>query len=151
VQIQIEIENQLDERDRRLIDEGLDIFNVSKAGPDHARDLWITARDEQGGLVGGLKGRTFYSWLFIDWLWVSPSARGQGFGFQLLAEAENAAQQRDCIGAYVDTFSFQAPGFYRRNGYEEFGRIDGLPPGHACIWLKKSFQELPPQGLLSGR
>jgi hypothetical protein len=42
------------------------------------------------------------------------------------------------VGAYLYTFSFQAPHFYRRRGYEEFGRIDGLPPGHTCIWLKKS-------------
>lgn len=142
LQIRIEIENQPDEHDRRLIDEGLDIFNALKAGPDNAQDLWIMARANDGGLVGGLKGRTFYGWLFIDWLWVSPTARGQGVGVQLLAMAEHAAQKRQCIGAYVDTFSFQAPDFYRRNGYEEFGRIAELPPGHACIWLKKTFREM---------
>lgn len=71
--------------------------------------------------------------MFIDWLWVSPAARGQGAGIRLLNKAENAARERGCIGAYVDTFSFRAPDFYRRYGYEEFGRIDGLPPGHACV------------------
>ncbi|MFB9950163.1 GNAT family N-acetyltransferase [Rhizobium puerariae] len=141
LQIRIEIESQPDEHDRRLIDEGLDIFNFAKAGPDNAQDLWIMARDDDGGLLGGLKGRTFYAWLFIDWLWVSPAARGQDVGVRLVAKAEDAARERRCIGAYVDTFSFQAPDFYRRNGYEEFGRIDGLPPGHACIWLKKTFGE----------
>ncbi|MCL6707962.1 GNAT family N-acetyltransferase [Pseudomonas sp. R2.Fl] len=139
--IRIEIEAEPDEQDRRLIDEGLDIFNASKAGPDNGQDLWVIARDSDDSLMGGLKGRTFYQWLFIDWLWVSPAARSHGVGLQLLMKAETAARERQCVGAYVDTFSFQAPDFYRRNGYEEFGRIDGLPPGHACIWLKKTFQE----------
>ncbi|OLP44425.1 GNAT family N-acetyltransferase [Rhizobium oryziradicis] len=143
MQVKVDVESQPDEYDQRLIDNGLDIFNASKAGPDNARDLWVMARESEGNLLGGLKGRTFYDWLFIDWLWVSPAARGQGLGAKLLAKAEQEAQQRKCVGAYVDTFSFQAPDFYLQKGYEEFGRIAGLPPGHFCIWLKKSFQVLP--------
>lgn len=139
--IHVEIESLPSEDVQRLIDKGLDTFNSEKAGPDNAEDLWIIARDSASTPQGGLKGRTYYSWLFIDWLWLSPVARGHGIGMQLLMRAENAARERGCIGAYVDTFSFQAPSFYRQNGYEEFGRIDGLPPGHACIWLKKIFEE----------
>ncbi|WP_097139760.1 GNAT family N-acetyltransferase [Rhizobium subbaraonis] len=141
LQLRVEIEEQPDEQERRLIDEGLDTYNSAHAGPDSAQDIWAIARDDHGDLVGGLKGRTFYAWLFIEWLWVSPAARGQGLGAQLLAKAEDAARKRKCIGAYVDMYSFQAPDFYRRNGYEEFGRIDGLPLGHACIWLRKMLGE----------
>ncbi|WP_233284893.1 GNAT family N-acetyltransferase [Agrobacterium tumefaciens] len=137
--IDVEVERSPSEDTRRLIDEGLDTYNAEKAGPDNAEDLWIIARDDDRNPCGGLKGRTFYSWMFIDWLWVSPSVRGGGIGERLLVKAERVAQERGCIGAYVDTFSFQAPDFYRQSGYEEFGRIDGLPPGHACIWLKKTF------------
>ncbi len=135
----IEIENSPDKEVQRLIDEGLDAFNAERAGPEHAEDLWVIAREDDGSLCGGLKGRSSYSWLFIDWLWVSASTRGKGIGGHLLAKAEEAARERGCLGAYVDTFSFQAPDFYRRNGYEEFGRIEGFPLGHACIWLKKKF------------
>jgi len=137
--IRIEIESQPDERDQRLIDEGLDIFNFAKAGPDNPQDLWIMARDANGRLIGGLKGRSSYAWLFIDWLWVSSETRGQGVGVKLMQKAESAALERQCVVAYVSTFSFQAPNFYRRIGYEDFGRIDGFPAGHACIWLKKTF------------
>jgi ribosomal protein S18 acetylase RimI-like enzyme len=139
--IHVELERLPSDDVQRLIDEGLDVFNAEKAGPDNAEDLWVIARDGKGNVQGGLKGRTFYSWLFIDWLWLSPAARGQRIGVRLLSQAERAAQERGCIGAYVDTFSFQAPDFYRNNGYEEFGRIEGLPPGHACIWLKKTFEQ----------
>ncbi|WP_200925541.1 hypothetical protein [Rhizobium sp. Leaf262] len=75
--IRIEIESQPDERDQRLIDEGLDIFNFAKVGPDNPQDLWIMARDANGRLIGGLKGRSSYAWLFIDWLWVSSETRGR--------------------------------------------------------------------------
>lgn len=129
-----------DEETRRLIDEGLDHYNASKAGVDDARDLWIVARGDDGTAQGGLKGRTYYSWLFIDWLWVAPTRREEKLGTRLLQQAEQTARERGCVGVYVDTFSFQAPHFYERQGYHEFGRIEGLPPGHACIWLRKSLE-----------
>jgi GNAT superfamily N-acetyltransferase len=135
------MEKAPDEEARRLIGEGLDAYNASKAGPDgseNLEDLWVIARDANGAVQGGVKSRTSYSWLFIDWLWVAPSRRGEGLGVRLLQHVEDAARDRDCVGAYLYTFSFQAPHFYQRQGYEEFGRIDGLPPGHRCIWLKKS-------------
>ncbi|MCJ8142368.1 GNAT family N-acetyltransferase [Ancylobacter sp. A5.8] len=129
---------------RALIDRGLDAFNDTKAGPAAKRELWVISRGgDEGGTQGGLRGHTYYGWLFIDWLWVSPAARGEGIGAKLLAAAEAEARRRGCIGAYVDTFSFQAPEFYTRRGYEEFGRIEDFPPGHACVWLKKTF-EAPP-------
>jgi ribosomal protein S18 acetylase RimI-like enzyme len=138
LQVRIDIEDQPDLNDQQLIDKGLDVYNFAIAGPDDAQDLWVVARDEFGRLLGGLKGRTVYGWLFIDWLWVSSETRGQGAGQQLLRKAESAAVERQCVGAYVSTFSFQAPEFYCKNGYEEFGRIEGFPVAHACIWLKKT-------------
>jgi hypothetical protein len=36
----------------------------------------------------------------------------------------------------VDTFSFQAPEFYRKLGFREFGRID-YPPEHQRIFFQK--------------
>ena len=78
--------------------------------PDSSEDLWVIARAKDGNVSGGLKGRTFYSWLFIDWLWVSSLARGQGIGGHLLARAEGAACERGRV-RLRGTFSFQAPGY----------------------------------------
>jgi GNAT superfamily N-acetyltransferase len=134
----VKIEDTADEATRRILDDGLDTYNTGKTGgPSNAEDLWVIARDTNGATLGALKAKTFYSWIFIDLLWVSPSARGGGVGSLLMDQAEATARERGCIGAYVDTFSFQAPDFYRRRGYEEFGRLEQLPPGHACIWLRK--------------
>jgi len=52
--------------------------------------------------------------------------------------AEAAARAQGCRGAYLDAFTFQAPKFYERLGYQEFGRLDDFPPGHARIWFTKA-------------
>lgn len=135
--IRIAIEDAPEREVRERIDAGLDDDNLSRAGPYGARDVWVLARDTDDEVCGGLKGSMSYRWLFIDWLWVSPQRRGEGLGSALLEKAEAGARDRGCIGAYVDTYSFQAPDFYRAHGYEEFGRLEDMPPGHACIWLKK--------------
>lgn len=122
-----------------LIGEGLDEYNIAKGGPYNHEELWIVARGDDGVVQAGLKANTGYAWMFVDWLWVRPGSRKSGLGTQLLAKAEDVARQRGCLGAYLETFTFQAPDFYKRLGYKEFGRIDDYPPGHATIWLKKSF------------
>lgn len=120
-----------------LIGDGLDAYNLEKAGPPDEAMLWIVARDEDGSVAGGLKGKSQYSWLYVDWLWVRADRRGQGIGSRLLAEAEAEARTRGCAGLYLASSSFQAPDFYRRAGYSEFGRIDGFPPGQALVFLLK--------------
>ncbi|TQF79739.1 GNAT family N-acetyltransferase [Elioraea sp. Yellowstone] len=121
------------------ISDGLTAFNERAAGPAEARPVWVVARAEDGQVVGGLRGITFWRWLFVAWLWVEEGRRGQGIGAALLRAAEDEARRRDCLGAFVDTYGFQAPGFYARQGYREFGRLDDLPPGGVRIWLARRF------------
>ncbi|MFE0014639.1 GNAT family N-acetyltransferase [Mesorhizobium sp. NPDC059054] len=137
--VMLTVSAEVDEDIADMIGEGLDEYNIAKGGPYNHQELWILARDDDGSVLGGLKGNTGYSWMFVDWLWVSPENRKGGLGSQLLAKAEAIARERGCLGAYLETFSFQAPEFYKRHGFQEFGRIDDYPPGHATIWLKKQF------------
>ena len=44
--------------------------------------------------------------------------------------AEEEAGKRGAKQAYLDTFSFQVPGFYQKLGYEIFGKLDDFPAGH---------------------
>lgn len=120
-----------------LIGDGLDEYNAVHAGPHNQEDLWIVARDEKGLVQGGLKGTTEYSWLFVDWLWVDLSERRRGIGALLLDKAEDIARERGCVGSYLGSRTFQAPDFYKRRGYQEIGRVEDFPPGHALVWLTK--------------
>jgi len=55
----------------------------------------------------------------------------------LRAEAE--ARARGCIGIWLNTFSFQARGFYEKLGFTLIGQIDDYPVGHQRFFLQKRF------------
>jgi GNAT superfamily N-acetyltransferase len=99
-------------------------YNESKTGPSGFALLAVTLDDAQTGqLIGGLWGRTVYDWLFVEFLFVPEHLRGRGFGTTLLQRAEETAIARGCIGVCLDTFDFNAPGFYRKLGYEAFAAL----------------------------
>jgi ribosomal protein S18 acetylase RimI-like enzyme len=115
----------------------LNAYNVEHVGPANHVPLWLFARDPEGKVQGGVRGQTYWSWCTIDVLSVAKPYRRQGIGSRLLAKAEEIARARGCVGIRLDTTSFQAPSFYRRNGYTEFGRIEDYPPGHSRLWFMK--------------
>jgi GNAT superfamily N-acetyltransferase len=95
---------------------------------------------ETAETLGGLWGWTSFSFLHIDLLYIPESMRRAGLGRRLVNQAEEEAIQRGCHGAWLDTFSFQARGFYERLGYTVFGSIEDYPPGHSRFFLKKTFE-----------
>ena len=88
-------------------------------------------------MVGGLYGKISYGWMFIELLSVPESMRTQGMGSRLMLAAEELAREKGCAGIWLDTFSFQAPGFYRKLGFSEFGHIAEYPPGHTRHFFQK--------------
>ena len=132
-------ETEPDKATAHAISNGLDAYNNSAVPGGDWKSLWIVGRDGAGTVQAGLRGVTAFNWLFVEWLWVAEPFRRQGVGSQLLSGAEAIARERRCSSSYLDTFSFQAPEFYKRqHGYEEFGRLEDFPPGHARIWLRKA-------------
>lgn len=115
----------------------LETYNDEAGGPDADRPLALVLRDADGGVQGGLWGRSYWRWLFVELLVVAPACRGQGLGRRLMAAAEAEARARDCVGIWLDTFSFQAPDFYAGLGFREFGRIPEYPPGRVRHFLLK--------------
>ncbi|MEU6226253.1 GNAT family N-acetyltransferase [Streptomyces sp. NPDC047042] len=100
--------------------------------------LHVWALDEEGDLAGGLVGHTWTTWLHVTYLWVDARHRGAGLGSRLLAEAERVAQEeRACDHARLETWDFQAPDFYRKQGYEVVCVIPDYPPGVTEYTLTK--------------
>lgn len=98
--------------------------NTARGGPSGHKNIAIVARDsDTGEASSGVWGSILYGWLFIELLYVAESARGQGFGSHLLTSVENAAREQGCIGVWLSSYAFQAPGFYEKNGYEAFGEL----------------------------
>jgi GNAT superfamily N-acetyltransferase len=119
----------------------LSAFNVAASGENSQRGLSIEARLDDGELVGGLTGWTWGTCAGVEMLWVAQAHRGDGWGARLMAAAEEAATSRGCVQVLVSSFTFQAPDFYRRLGYSEFARSEGLPAdGHADVHFRKQLQ-----------
>jgi GNAT superfamily N-acetyltransferase len=112
-------------------------YNVATAAIDTSRDVAIWLHDARGSLMGGIVGTIWGHCVEIKYLWVHPSLRGKGYGCRLLQTLEQEARAQQCHAAILDTYSFQAPGFYQRLGYEIFGVIDGYPRGYQKVFLKK--------------
>jgi ribosomal protein S18 acetylase RimI-like enzyme len=115
----------------------LEEYNNSRTGKDEYKFLLLTVDDEAGKLTAGLYARIHYSWMFIDSLWVAEKARGRGLGTKLLEQAEEQARRHGCHSVWLDTFSFQAPDFYRKQGYENFGELPSYPAEHRRYFLSK--------------
>jgi GNAT superfamily N-acetyltransferase len=112
-------------------------YNEDAVGYGDQARVAAFARDEDGDIVGGVFGSTYWDWLEISLLWVREDLRGQGIGSRLLKAAEAAGVERGCHHAMLDTFSFQSPTFYRKHGYEVFGEIDGFAGAHTRYYLQK--------------
>jgi GNAT superfamily N-acetyltransferase len=134
--LRLDVQDAPADADVEVLPNGLEAFNESRwPGHQKWRPLAVFARERET-IVAGLAGETYSGWLFIRYLWVSDALRGKGIGPALMDGAETRALERGCHSAWVDTFSFQAPGFYRRLGYEPFGELD-YPPDFKRIFLQK--------------
>jgi GNAT superfamily N-acetyltransferase len=133
---------------RKAINNQIKAFNnaispqhLAARQPNEVRPLDIYIHDQQGDLVGGLIADTYWGWLDIDDFWLADALRGQGYGRYLLYAAEKEALKRGCTRAQLKTFSFQAPGFYKKQGYFIVGQLDDYPPGESLIWLRKELND----------
>jgi GNAT superfamily N-acetyltransferase len=125
-------QTDIDTRDRLL-----ESFNDPFIGPDGYQKLAAFIRDDDGTIVGGLTGVTYWRWLYIANLWLHECLRGQQWGSRLMTTAEEEARKRGCTRAHGDTLGFQALGFYQKLGYTLFGQIDDFAGGYARYYLQK--------------
>ncbi len=114
-------------------------YNIEKTGVADRKPIGATLSDSiSGENLGGLWGRTELGLLFLDMFFLPEAVRGQSLGGRLLSTIEEEARRRGCKRAVVETSSFQAPSFYKRHGYEEFGQVEFGLPGHARVFLRKN-------------
>ena len=127
-----------DDSIRKAIVEPLVAYNQAKTGRNDVRPLVLALEGDDGAVVGGLWGRTAYGWLFVELLVVPESLRGRGLGTELMTRAETEAIARGCHSAWLDTFEFQARGFYEPLGYTCIGELKDYPVGTARYFMRKT-------------
>lgn len=123
--------------DAALVANGLADHVAERFGPRDEQAFSIFAHDADGALVGGVNGSSHWRWLYIRNLWIAEPWRNHGLGRRLIDTTETFAREKGCAGLYLDTFDPDAERFYRRCGFETFGRIENFPPGHARRFLSK--------------
>jgi len=127
-----------DPEDATFVRDSIGLFNVGVTGDSYYSPLAIFLRDERGAVLGGALGQVWGGWLDLDALWVAEPFRGQGYGARLLRVAKDEARMQGCHGVFLTTFSFQAPEFYEKFGYEVVADIPDYPRGHSYHVLKKA-------------
>lgn len=134
----LRVEDTPRREDIARLDARLYEFNAAASGVDDGRWLAVFVRDADGEIVAGLHGWTWGGTGFVQTLWVREDLRGRGLGARILAAAEAEALHRGCHQMHLDSHSYQAPGFYRRLGYEVIGELPGWPGDDTRIFLRKA-------------
>jgi GNAT superfamily N-acetyltransferase len=116
-----------------VVDAGLGRHNEAAAPLHEVRALvclaWANGATAEP--VGGAIGRTWGRCGELQQLWVAPAWRHHGLGRQLMEAFHAEAEARGCRTFYLETWSFQAPSFYRACGYEARLTLEGFGPGLA--------------------
>ncbi|SMQ85364.1 Acetyltransferase (GNAT) family protein [Devosia lucknowensis] len=136
--VTIEVTDTPAQGDLDFIGTSLAAFNDADVGASDRRPLAVLIRDPDGALVAGISGYTAWGWLYVQWLFVAESQRGQGLAAQMLDAAEDEARRRGCRGAYIDTFNPSALKVYERAGYTIFGQLPDFPTGRTRSFLSKA-------------
>jgi GNAT superfamily N-acetyltransferase len=134
------IETEPRPEDVRFIEDRLYDYNVEQTGVGDGQWLAIFIRDDNGDLAAGLHGWTWGGGCRVQTFWVRSDLRRHGYGTKMLAAAEEEASARGCDRLLLDTFSFQAPLFYQKHGYEVVGVFDDVLPPHRLYRLRKSLK-----------
>jgi GNAT superfamily N-acetyltransferase len=128
-----------DPRLEAVLETGLAEYNAMQTGVSDWRALAVAVQDpETGEPVGGLLGRTTLGLFFLDLFYLPDHLRRSGIGGRALRMAEQEAMRRGCCAATLITINIQAPEFYARHGWEEFGRIACMP-GVERVFMRKTF------------
>lgn len=143
----IEIKFNSDEKFDKLISTNLHAYNRNKCE-------WIKENTEvkpskckyynygvyeNNELIGGAVGTIRFGWYFLEELWVDEKYRGKNIGSTLIEKVEECAKSNRALGVRMETWNFQARGFYEKKGYKVYATFEDCPPGTIDYLLKKKF------------
>ncbi|NCB47573.1 GNAT family N-acetyltransferase [bacterium] len=126
------------EQEINEIYKGLLKYNLERIENKDVRELGIFQEDEAESIISGLVGQTHGNWLEVKYLWVDEAYRGQDIGTKLIEAAEKTAKERGCKFSFLNTFGFQARGFYLKQGYKEVFTLNEYPLTGTRHYLTKT-------------
>lgn len=136
----LHISKELNKNDKQYIDDELYRFNLKHFPKDlggRYEEINLFLKDDNGNVRGGILSAVCWNWLEIYNVILDEDIRHSGYGTKLLSELEKIALDKKCDFIKVDTLSFQALDFYKKNGYQVFGSIDNVGRDFEHYYLKK--------------
>ena len=85
---------------------------------------WCFCMEEHGQILAGIYAVRELDCVTIEYLYVEEKHRGRGYGSQLLERIEQQARAAGAKRIFLNTFSFQAPAFYEKHGYQLFAKLE---------------------------
>jgi GNAT superfamily N-acetyltransferase len=115
----------------------LEHANTEFGYPRDARHFCGVLRNREGSIEGGINAQAYWGWLYVADLAIEAKRRHKGYGHILLSAAESWALECACHDAWLSTLSFQARGFYEREGYRVFAELPNFPERQVRFFLRK--------------
>ncbi len=119
--------NSFQHKLQRIINKYLHQTNPEKTNHD-AKELALHVVDKAGSFLGGAIILVHQDWVEIRLLALIKSMRGFGLGKRMLAMIEEKALELHCERIRTGTCEVNV-GFYQRNGYKIWGKIDDYSMG----------------------
>lgn len=115
----------------------LEAYNYSKLGDNHKQPIMSMIKQPNGKLVGGVFAYLSYGWCTIELLWIDEQYRGNDLATKILKKIEAFAINEGVIRFKVETGSFQALDFYKKQGFEVYAELEDYPLGHTNYYCRK--------------
>ena len=114
-------------------------FNQDTVGDAQGEAFALTIQAPGSAeVLGGLWALSLWGSFYIGLVVTPETGRRKGLGVELMRRAEAEALARGCRNMWLDTYAFQARGFYERLGFQVFGQIDGPAPMFPRYFMSKT-------------
>ena len=131
------LETELRPEDIQFLEDRLIDFNIRTTGIADGGFFGFFLRAADGSPLGGVYGWTWGGTCYVRYLFVPEEMRRQGQGRRLMRAVEAEAKARNCRQIMLETYDFQAPGFYQKLGFDVIGGVADYPQGHRFLTLVK--------------
>ena len=102
------------------------------------RTGFISSIMGEGDKFGSTSGFSDKHWFYLAELFLEEAYRRQGLGAEILKKLEEKAAALGVESIYTWTAGYEAPGFYKRQGYEVFCETKSwYLSGHSRVGVKR--------------
>ena len=132
------IEREMSEAEFSRMNAGFEEHALEHGNPfeQSERHGYVVLLEDQ--CIGCASGLAYLNWFYLTDLFIEKPYRGQGLGATVLGKLEDRVAALGKRYIYTWTAGYEAPGFYKKQGYEVFVELeDWYPSGHSRVGLRK--------------